>query len=124
MSAPFTAEDAAHLPLLDVYVYEGREQADCPACGMAGAVDRRAHDLVLFECDAQCGGGSGPYRRMTPGHFATRGVDLSLLRPVRFTLSPVRREGAPQPDGRGGGRRQVDPAGMNRGSAHQGRATR
>jgi hypothetical protein len=56
--------DLSRFPPLDVYRHQGREQADCPGCGMAGRVDRKRDGLLLFECDAQCGTGSGIYRAL------------------------------------------------------------
>ena len=82
---------ADQFPPLTPYVHEGRRQADCPACGMAGAVHRR-NGLLRFECDAMCGGGSGFYTDATGRHrdvsFTTRVANVTKVRPMRFTWRP------------------------------------
>ena len=83
--------NSAQFPSLSPYKHEGRLQADCPACGMAGAVHRR-NGLLCFDCDGMCGAGSGIYTEASNGRrdgsFTTRVADLTKVRPVRFTWRP------------------------------------
>jgi hypothetical protein len=80
--------DGIQFPPLDVYRYQGREQADCPSCGMAGKVTRLANGLLLFDCDAQCAG-SMVYRNFAsdngggPASTLTFFTDIAA-RPVRW----------------------------------------
>lgn len=50
-------------PTLAVYRDNGRLLADCPACGQAGLVSQKQNGLIIFDCFAQCGAGSGIYRQ-------------------------------------------------------------
>jgi hypothetical protein len=51
-------------------------------------------------------------RGMSAQRFTTRGVDLTMLRPVRFLWRPWLIRGTPQPLGRRRGRRQVNVASL------------
>lgn len=57
------------------YLHEGRLQADCPGCGMAGEITSRGDaGLVMFDCDARCSA-SGVY---WPGDGGLAGLRLPL----------------------------------------------